>query len=84
MGDGLKRANAAARASRAPLSAREVVFLRRLAEHDGICDRSQLPAASWEEDKARQRCRRLGLASYAGGYWRLSEAGRAEIQPAGR
>ena len=61
-------------------SARELRFLRRLAEHVGVCDRNQLYPADREEGRARQFCRRHGWAFYDHGYWRLTDAGHALLQ----
>lgn len=54
----------------------EMAFLRRLAEYDGRCNRQQLAFVDRKEDRARQTCRRHGLAEYSRGYWVLTDAGR--------
>ena len=77
MGDGLKRAVAAARATRwdGTLTDRERDFLIRLRE------RQALRPADRDEDKVRQRCRRAGLAYFGGSpcRWHISDAGCAAL-----
>jgi hypothetical protein len=75
MGDGLKRAFAAAARSRLALSERELDFLRRL--RDG----ERLRLADYEEDRVRQRLRKAGLAQVlqAPRRWVITDAGRAAL-----
>lgn len=64
-----------------PISEKAVAFLRRLAAHDGCCDREQSgPVMDRNEDRARQKCRRLGWAEYENGYWRLTSLGRQQLE----
>lgn len=59
-------------------------FLRALARWDGIASSRDLGCVvDRKEDRARQRCRRLGLVTFDG-YWRLTEAGRSKLlEPVG-
>lgn len=55
-------------------------FLRKLADWDGCADRWNLgPQTSQAENSARQYCKRHGWATFEGGYWRLTDAGCAQI-----
>lgn len=64
-----------------PISEKAVAFLRRIAAHDGCCDREQAgPVIDRNEDRARQKCRRLGWAEYENGYWRLTSLGREQLE----
>lgn len=50
-------------------------FLLALLNNGGSCERSKLPFASRSQDRARQKCRKDGLAVWKG-KWFLTTAGR--------
>lgn len=78
MGEGLKRAAAAT-----DLTPEQLAFLRALARWQGVASPRELgPQTSQEENSARQRCRRRGLVTYEGGYWRLTDIGRYALRAA--
>ena len=78
MGAGLQRAFAAAAATR--LNEVDWKFLRALRRWQGVASSRDLgPQTSQDENRARQKCKRMGLVTYDGGndgYWRLTEQGR--------
>jgi hypothetical protein len=52
-------------------------FLRTLAQWGGIATSRQLGIfVDREQDRARQKCRRQGLVTFEGGFWRVTEKGR--------
>lgn len=55
-------------------------FLFRLAEYDGACSREELPPADRDQANARQKLRRRGYVKFEGGYWRLTDQGRAAVE----
>jgi len=60
----------------------EAEFLRQLVKIDAeghYATRKRLPLADREQDRIRQRCRRIGLAIYRTGRWELTPIGRAAI-----
>ena len=78
MGEGLKRTFAVARATN--LTVAQEKFLRSLARWQGVASPQDLgPQTSQEENSARQRCKRQGLVTYEGGYWRLTNLGRETL-----
>lgn len=72
---GLMRAKALTIASR--LNEGDHNFLRILRTWQGIASPQNLgPQTSQDENRARQRCKRNGLVTFEGGYWRLTEIGK--------
>jgi hypothetical protein len=56
-------------------------FLRTLAQWGGIATSRQLGIfVDREQDRARQKCRRQGLVTFEGGFWRVTEKGREAIR----
>lgn len=59
-------------------------FLRALLRWGGVAEAKELgPQISQDENRARQKCKRRGWATYDGGnvgYWRLTDAGRTAIK----
>jgi hypothetical protein len=56
-------------------------FLRTLAQWGGIATSRQLVIfVDREQDRARQKCRRQGLVTFEGGFWRVTEKGREAIR----
>ena len=62
-------------------------FLRLLAAFNTAAPRSELPLADRKEDRARQSCRRAGLAKWGrrqsdktNGWW-ITAAGRRALEP---
>lgn len=76
MGEGLTRAMGASLATQ--LKPSQAKFLRDLAAWSGVASARDLgPQTSQEENSARQRCKRLNLVTYEGGYWRMTNIGWA-------
>ncbi len=75
MGAGLRRATAAAIATN--LTDEDRNFLRAIVQYSGAATPRECPSASRPQDRARQKCKRLGLVTYEGGYWRITDLGRA-------
>jgi hypothetical protein len=79
MGEGLQRAFAAIAAT--DLTEAQVKFLRDLARWQGIASSRDLgPQTRQEENSARQRCKRRGLVTYDGHYWRMTDLGRETLR----
>jgi len=79
MGHGLLRAKAIAINSR--LSEGDHNFLRLLREWDGVATSQDLgPQTSQDQNRARQRCKRNGLVTFEGGYWRMTDLGRHVVR----
>jgi hypothetical protein len=57
-------------------------FLGRLISCEGRCSRDQLPPADRPQDRARQKCKRLGWATYSDSYWRITGSGRRAVADA--
>jgi hypothetical protein len=38
------------------------------------------PQTSQDENRARQKCKRKGLVTYEGGYWRTTDLGRQVLR----
>jgi hypothetical protein len=58
-------------------------FLRSLARWQHIASPQDLgPQISQDENRARQRCKRNGLVTYEGGYWRTTDLGRDFLRKA--
>jgi hypothetical protein len=61
-------------------------FLRTLAQWGGIATSRQLGIfvlgifVDREQDRARQKCRRQGLVTFEGGFWRVTEKGREAVR----
>lgn len=57
-------------------------FLNFIASAGGRASRTQLPLVTRSQDVARQKARRLGLATYGGSpsAWSLTEAGRKFLE----
>jgi len=52
-------------------------FLRLLRRWEGAATSQELgPQMSQDENRARQKCKRRGLVTFGGGYWRLTELGQ--------
>lgn len=71
------------------LTGDEVEFLGILAHYGSAVPRSLLPLADRKQDRVRQKCKRLGLAEFVGGWvdgrrlpyrWRITLAGRAALE----
>ena len=41
--------------------------------------RIRMPLASREQDRARKKCKKLGLAFYSNGEWHITAAGREAL-----
>lgn len=82
MGEGLKRAFAAAKAARSPPASEEhLKFLRELARWSGVASPQELVCqTSQAQNAARQTCKRRGWVTFSNGYWRLTDAGRAILR----
>lgn len=82
MGSGLQRAFAAARATQ--LSKEEASemkqFLDTLLQYEGTATSRECPLASRAQDRVRRKAKRLGWVTYEGGYWRITDAGRAAFR----
>jgi hypothetical protein len=75
MGEGLLRVKAAAIATQ--LNDGDFKFMRMLARWDHVASSQDLgPQTSQDENRARQKCKRKGLVTYEGGYWRTTDLGR--------
>ena len=61
-------------------------FLRELLRWSGVASSRDLgPQTSQDENRARQKCKRNGWATYDGGnvgYWRLTDLGRDALRRA--
>lgn len=57
----------------------DIRFLRGLVSWDGVATVQNLGADQSGGD-SRQRCKRWGLVTYDGWYWRITDAGRAALQ----
>jgi hypothetical protein len=78
MGNGMKRAFAAAMATR--LNAGDLAFLRELDRWQGVASVRDLgPQNSQDQNRARQKCKRMGLVTFDKYYWRMTDDGRAII-----
>lgn len=78
MGEGMQRAQAEVKKTQ--LVEGDIKFLRELLRWTGAATPRELgPQTSQDENRARQKCKRLGLVTYDGGYWRLTDAGRLVI-----
>jgi hypothetical protein len=78
MGEGLKRAKAAAEATR--MTPDQMEFLRLIAPYRHGADRFRLPEATRESDRIRQSCRRQGWTMFQLGRWVLTDAGRSALE----
>lgn len=55
-------------------------FLREILKWSGAATPQELgPQTSQEENSCRQTCKRRGWVTYEGGYWRITESGRAAL-----
>lgn len=83
MGRGLKIAAAAARATNTapPLDREMTIFLEAIHLSGGRASRGRvrMPVASREQDAARKKCKRFGLAFYHDGEWHITKAGKDAI-----
>jgi len=50
-------------------------FLSAIIKQGGMASRGELPIATRAQDKARKAAKRLGLAEYVTGGWRITPAG---------
>lgn len=79
MGEGLTRVFARIAASN--LTGAQAAFLQSLANWDGVATARDLgPQTTQQENSARQRCKRRGLVTYEGGYWRMTDIGREALR----
>ncbi len=79
MGEGLQRAFAATIATQ--LDEGCLKFLRALARWQHVASPQDLgPQTSQDENRARQKCKRKGLVTYEGGYWRTTDLGRQVLR----
>jgi hypothetical protein len=79
MGEGLRRAFAATTGSQ--LDEGCFKFLRSLARWQHVASPQDLgPQTSQDENRARQKCKRKGLVTYEGGYWRTTDLGRQVLR----
>lgn len=91
MGDGLKRAFAAAKTTQ--VRDDDVVPLRAFLhainfDWEGVASpdelrrsiRDRTPIADRTQDRVRRLAKRNGWVTYQGGYWRISDAGRAALR----
>jgi hypothetical protein len=59
-------------------------FLRELVRWTGAATPQELgPQMYQSENAARQTCKRRGLVTYDGSYWRITPAGRSALQREG-
>lgn len=58
----------------------DLSFLTNIVAAGNKAVRAQLAPATRQEDRARQRCRRLGLVEYAAPFWKITAAGIAAIE----
>ena len=82
MGDGMKRAFAAAAATkpRLPLDGQMTMFLDELARLGGAAKNSHMRLmATREKDRARRKCVKQGLAFYSSPCWHITTAGREAL-----
>lgn len=55
-------------------------FLRELVRWTGVATPQELgPQMYQSENAARQTCKRRGLVTYDGSYWRITDAGRRAL-----
>jgi hypothetical protein len=83
MGEGLKRAAAAAQATQLEgEDAREMrSFLHTIDFHyEGAATSSECPTATRAQDRVRKMAKRRAWVTYEGGYWRITDAGRAALR----
>lgn len=60
-------------------------FLHELVRWTGAATSRELgPVIYRSEDAARQTCKRRGLVTYDGSYWRITPAGRAALEQEGK
>lgn len=58
----------------------QMIFLWRLRQWAGVASPQELCLpADRKQDRARQKCRRDGLVTFEGGYWRLTDKGNVFI-----
>lgn len=57
-------------------------FLETLVRRGGLATRSELPLADRAQDRARQKCRREGLAVFESPHWGITAKGRAALSSA--
>jgi hypothetical protein len=82
MGQGLQRAFAAARATRAaPPTDAQLKFLGQLDGWQGVAAPFDLgPQTSRCDNSARKACKRKGWVTFEDGYWRMTDAGRIVLK----
>lgn len=79
MGEGLQRAEAAAIWTQ--LNEGDFRFLRALARWQHVASSQDIgPQTSQDENRARQKCKRKGLVTFEGGYWRTTDLGRRVLR----
>lgn len=58
----------------------QLKFMRELARWDGIASPHDLgPQMHQKDNNARKAAKRQGLVKFEGGYWRMTDAGRAAL-----
>jgi len=56
-------------------------FLLALASWQHVASSKDLgPQTSQDDNRARQKCKRNGLVTYEGGYWRTTDKGRQALR----
>jgi hypothetical protein len=56
-------------------------FLRELARWQHIASPQDIgPQMRQDQNRARQKCKRKGLVSFEGGYWRTTDLGRQVLR----
>ena len=76
MGKGVQKAMAA-EPSDITDEMRKFLIALRLCGGSANGRRPHMPMASRAQDRARQKCKRFGLAYYSDGEWHITKAGRA-------
>jgi hypothetical protein len=79
MSEGLQRVIALTIGSQ--LNEGDYKFLRALASWQHVASPRDLgPQTSQDENRARQKCKRKGLVTFEGGYWRTTDLGRQVLR----
>lgn len=82
MGAGLQKAAAAAKATqiKPEVAAEMRRFFQAISDYSGAATPQECPLSSRAQDRARQQAKRLGWVTFEGGYWRLTDAGKAAFR----
>lgn len=79
MGEGMQMARARSLASQ--LDDDDFRFMRELAKWQHVASPQDLgPQMHQAQNKARQKCKRKGLVTFEGGYWRTTDLGRQVLR----